>query len=204
MNTNIKYILTFAAGAIVGSVATYKLLKSKYEQIAQEEIEFQVERFTKSKNALEEELKDANDVISSYENVEKAQTEEYKKTVAERGYTDYTSYSNPKGLGEEVAVEEDPSESKPYVITPEEFGEKDGYECIGLSYYSDGVLADDADGLVEDVDNVVGADSLSHFGEYEDDAVHVRNDKFKCDYEILRDRRRYKDVIAAKPHEVED
>lgn len=34
-----------------------------------------------------------------------------------------------------------------------------------------------------------------HFGEYEEDAVFVRNDAKKCDYEILKDLRRFCDVL---------
>lgn len=201
MNTNVKYILTFVAGAITGSALTWKLLKSKYEQIAKDEIEFQVERFTRKNAKLNRELEDANDVISTYEKVEKAQVEEYKKTVSERGYTDYTSYSKPDTPEKE---EKESSENKPYVIRPEEFVEKDDYDLVNLTYYADEILADDCDGLVENVDQVIGVDSLSRFGDYEDDAVHVRNDRFKCDYEILRDKRMYRDVIGANPHLVED
>jgi hypothetical protein len=84
----------------------------------------------------------------------------------------------------------------PYVITPEEFGERDDYETASLTYFADGILADDTDQMVEDVDDTVGTDSLTHFGEYEDDSVFVRNDDLKCDYEILLDVRKYADVIS--------
>lgn len=203
MNTNIKYILTFAAGTIVGSAITWKMLKSKYEQIAQDEIDFQLERFSRKEAKLNQEIKDVNDVLDAYGKVEKAQVEEYKKTVAERGYTDYTKYST-QDTPENEAKEEDTNEVKPYVITPEEFAEKDDYQCINLTYYADGILADDDDYLVDDVDNVVGVDSLSRIGEYENDALHVRNDRLKIDYEILRDKRNYTDVVGINPHKAED
>jgi len=38
-NTNIRNLAIFAVGALLGSAVTYKLLKTKYEQIAQEEID---------------------------------------------------------------------------------------------------------------------------------------------------------------------
>ena len=82
----------------------------------------------------------------------------------------------------------------PYIITPDEFGEFDDYETISLTYYADGVLTDDMDEPIEDVDGLVGVDSLSHFGEYEDDSVFVRNDRMKADYEILSDLRNYSDI----------
>lgn len=93
--------------------------------------------------------------------------------------------------------------NKPYVISPEEFGEGEEYEKISLTYYADQVLADENDELVEDVEGAVGFESLTHFGEYEDDSVFVRNDRLKCDYEILLDQRTYSDVVKTRPHQME-
>lgn len=85
---------------------------------------------------------------------------------------------------------------KPYVISPDEFGEMEDedYDKVSVTYYADGVLADEYDEVVENVDEIVGEESLTHFGEYEDDSVFVRNDKLKCDYEILLDQRNYSDI----------
>lgn len=94
-------------------------------------------------------------------------------------------------------------EMKPYIISPEEFGEFEDYERISLSYYADQVLADEDDEKVEDVDNVIGLESLTHFGEFEDDSVFIRNDRLRCDYEILLDQRTYSDVIKQRPHQME-
>ena len=94
--------------------------------------------------------------------------------------------------------------SKPTVISPDEFGEIDEYEQISLTYYIDGSLADDNDELIEDVDGTIDFESLNHFGEYEDDSVFVRNDRLKCDYEILLDQRNYSDVVNIYPHQVEE
>ena len=88
---------------------------------------------------------------------------------------------------------------RPYVISPEEFGEGD-YETISLTFYADKVLTDETGDIVEDVDNLVGLDSLTHFGEYEDDSVFVRNDATNTDYEILLDTRNYMDVFDVPPH----
>ena len=74
-------------------------------------------------------------------------------------------------------------------------------EC-GLKYMLLDKWRED-DEKVEDVDNVVGLESLAHFGEYEDDSVFVRNDRLKCDYEILLDQRTYSDVIKQRPHQTE-
>ena len=79
--------------------------------------------------------------------------------------------------------------NRPYIITPDEFGDREdeGYDTVSLVYYSDGILTDDVDQLVEDVDDTVGLESLNHIGEYEDDSVFVRDERKKVDYEILKD-----------------
>lgn len=205
MNTSIKYILTFAAGAAAGAIVTRKLLVKKYEQIIQiiqEEVDSATRKFSDREAELTKNVEDLCKEISNEGKPDKKQFEDYKKLTSERAYVDYTAYSTPKAQEKEIV--EESADQKPYVISPEEFDENEGYSIVSLTYYADGILADDNDDLVDDVDNVVGIESLNHFGEFEDDAVHVRNDRLKCDYEILRDNRKYKDVIGAVPHTVED
>ena len=87
----------------------------------------------------------------------------------------------------------------PYVIFPEEFGLLPEYETIGLIYYEDGVLVDDDNHQIDDVENTVGRSSLNRFGEYEEDTVYVRNERRKVDYEICRDVRTYEEVLETLP-----
>lgn len=86
------------------------------------------------------------------------------------------------------------------VIPPEEFGREDDYETISLTYYADGILADDRGEPIEDVEVTVGNESLRHFGEYEEDSVFVRNSRMMCDYEILLDLRTYSEANKSTPH----
>ncbi len=91
---------------------------------------------------------------------------------------------------EEAGYSQDSYEEveRPYIISPDEYGELDDYNQISLTYYKrDGVLADENDYEIDDVEGTIGKDSLNHFGEYEEDSVFVRNDRRKTDYEILLD-----------------
>ena len=83
----------------------------------------------------------------------------------------------------------------PYLIKPEEFDIGD-YEVITLRDYDDDVVTVDNTGKVlteDEIEECVGFDSLTHFGEYEEDSVFVRNDDLRIDYEILRDEDDYYD-----------
>lgn len=192
--------LAFIVGAGMGSVCTWKLLKRKYELIAQEEIDSVKAAYATREigkgfvEGFRDGLKVAEDRTQKDE--DDVDFKKYASIIQKEGYTDYSrSVEEKKG---EAFVE------KPYVISPEEFGEFEEYEKISLTYYADEVLADENDEEVDDVDEIVGEESLNHFGEYEDDSVFVRNDRLKCDYEILLDQRNYSDVAKTMPHRVEE
>ena len=201
MNSTLKGVLIFVLGAAAGSLATWKLIEKKYKDIAQEEIDSVKDTFSKMKkneypDKLEdypdfEEFDDSDDVEEEPKPEQKIDRNnkpdivEYAKILSETGYTNYAERQDKKEKKGVEPVEDE----RPYVISPDEFGEKDGYENVTLTYYADGVLTDYFDNVISNVDEVVGFDSLDHFGEYEDDAVFVRNEKMETDYEILRDLR---------------
>ncbi len=190
----------FIFGAAIGSVATWYLVKTKYEQIAQEEIDSVKEVFSKKKSENISDEEDEEGSSDIHEKVDFAKDKpniiEYTKHLEDQGYVDYSKIDSAEE--EEKPVDE----KKPYVIPPEEFGEAE-YDTISLTYYSDHILADDLDEMVEDVENTVTFDALNHFGEYEDDSVYVRNDRLQADFEILLDNRKFSDVIKLKPHQRE-
>jgi lipopolysaccharide export system protein LptC len=197
MNKTINFMM-FVLGVAVGSVVTWRYVEKKYEQIAQEEIDSVKEVFSRRETEFTENTEAR---IKADNAKEKPSVIEYAARLREQGYTNYSDMADEKP---EEVKEESMSIDKPYVIAPEEFGDLDDYETISLTYYADQILADDNDEIVDDVEDVVGFDSLNSFGEYEDDSVFVRNDRLKCDYEILLDQRKYSSVIRRKPHEVDD
>jgi hypothetical protein len=199
MNKTINFMM-FVLGVAVGSVVTWRYVEKKYEQIAQEEIDSVKEVFSKRETDVTEDDEVIREKASNAK--EKPNIVEYAAKLREQGYTNYSDVE-PETKKEEVN-EESMDIDTPYVIQPEEVGEFDDYEIIGLTYYADQVLTDEDDKLVEDIEDTIGFDSLSRFGEYEDDSVFVRNDRLKCDYEILLDQRKYSDVIKRRPHEVDD
>ena len=181
----------FVVGAAAGSAATWLYAKKYYERIAQEEIDSVKAVFSERKpdtvvknNNVQEENQHKADIAKL-----KPDLVNYAAKLQEEGYTNYTKHSEK--IIEEKEV---PMPNKPYIISPEEFGESGNYTQISLTYYSDGVLADDEDEIIEDIDDTVGEDFADHFGDYEDDSVFVRNDRLRCDYEILKDNRSYHDV----------
>lgn len=194
MNKTTIGILSFAAGAAIGSVATLIFTKKKYEKIAQEEIDSVKETYAKRNE--EKPVEEQTETVT-----------EETPVFDEEDYNEYQTFVNLYS-GEPAtnakAVQAGEIDGKPYVIPPEEFGELDDYDQVSLTWYADKFLTDENDCLIEDVEGIIGFESLTHFGEYEDDSVFVRNERLKCDYEILLDTRNYEDVLKKKPYLLED
>jgi hypothetical protein len=183
------------AGAAVGIAGTWKYFRYKYERIAQEEIDSVKKVFSSRENDSIKSVS-ANIEESKPSGNEKPSITEYVAKLQKNGYVNYSDMKSE--VKEEVLTDGS------YIIAPETFMEYDEYDHVSLTYYADGVLTDENDEIIEDVEELIGADSLDHFGEFEDDSVYVRNDGRKIDYEILKDRRLYSDVIKKMPHRMEE
>ena len=110
---------------------------------------------------------------------------EYAEEIAKQ------RYANQKEFAEAL---EDERITFPRVISPDEFTEYDDYYVASLTYFqADNILCDD-EGHILEIDETIGVESLDHFGEYEDDCVHVRNNELRTDYEVLLDYRKYSEV----------
>lgn len=202
-------VFIFILGAAIGSLATWKFVEKKYRQIADEEIESVKETFKNRESKIIEDEKQAEELgVKSpskdfysqlKENTDKLTEDmhkKYKEIITTSGYSSTNIQPNTtiEDDNQTNIYEEDeiiPSDyPEPYVIAPEEFGEMDDYNTESLIYYEDKVVANNEDIVVDDVENLLG-DGLEHFGEYEDDAVHVRNERTRTDYEILKSEKYY-------------
>lgn len=197
MNRTLSNLLLFTAGAALGSLVTWRIFKSRYEIVDEdydEEPDDPVEGDDRNKSESTETKIDYN---------KKPPLKDYVKMVENYGYKPKTHMEE---VEEELANGEHGDEDvyEPFIIRPEEYGELHAYETLSLNYYADGVLTDDLDNPIEDVESLVPADFADHFGEYDDNAVFVRNDNLECDYEILRDLRKFTDVVGEDPYPTED
>lgn len=189
-NTMIN-VLVFAAGAAIGSLVTWKFVKTRYERIAQEEIDSVKETWAR----LSQEESNDSACQESKETDSNIVTDEARQyeNIARR-YAPSSDNDGEGGGDDEVAYI-----NGPYVITPDDFGDGNfDHDLYCLTYYSDGVLADDWY-IKHDIDESIGEDALKHFGDYTEDVVHVRNERLRRDYEVVKDCRTYKEVVAANP-----
>ena len=209
MMSTLNKVIIFAAGAVIGSLVAWKLTKTKYEKIMIEEEQSLREYYNKKVKIIEDTATDLHDSYQhredelrknleekNYKEQETAQdTNEVDNKVFFDRYTEilkgYTSSQEEQRLNDNA---NENTNDKPYVVSPDEFGDADDYDIITLNYYADGVVADDWNDPIEDIGATIGEDFASHYGEYEEDVVYVRNDRLKVEYEILRSNQRYEDM----------
>lgn len=196
MNRVLSNVLLFTAGVVVGSAVTWKIFKSKYEIVNEAFDDDGVEEAEDEPDDSSEEEEQSPIETSSNLN-KKPPLKEYVDMVNRFGYS----------AAEAPDDEEEPDVYEPYIIRPEEYGEIHAYDTQTLYYYEvDGVLTDELDNRIEDVESMVVADFADHFGDNlgDEDSVFVRNDNRQCDYEILRDTRAFADVVGDDPYPTED
>lgn len=204
----LETVIAFLAGTAIGGMVAWRIVNERYAKISEEDILSVKEAFRnreqklkdeieelKSKlevtECLEEEEKVPSTILSTNEHQDKGDINEYVRMVNRTKYA-HTS----------VPQKEDHSIEAPYVISPEEFGEMDGYTQISLTYFEDDDILSDENGvIIDDPEEIVG-DALNHFGDYEEDSVFVRSDPKRCDYEILKDLRSYAEFRSTLPPKI--
>lgn len=176
--------LLFTVGAAIGSLVTWKLVKTKYEQITNEEIDSMKEYYEEKYSTKEDDKE------------EKLSVEEIRDKIQELRENNERVIAECESDEENKEEEDEEEVEKPYVIEPEEIWEQE-YPTITLTYFeADDILADESNKIIKNIDELVGEDFADHFGEYEDDSVYVKNDRLQVYYEILRDTGSYSEYMG--------
>ena len=211
MNNKVFGTILFTAGAVIGSLVTWKVIKTKYEDIAQEEIDSVKEEYTRLMVSMKKKLndsvtyKDDNNEDDRSEkdtdNIDDSIMANYNEIVKSYRSSDDEENTQNEKEGEEKEEDNDGVSymEAPYVISPDDFGSVPGYNAEPLDYFADGILADGW-GVELDIAETIGEDAINHFGDYDDDVVYVRNEQTKLEYEVTRDPRTYAEAVRTNPN----
>ena len=191
MNRSISNILIFTLGAAAGAGVMWKLLKTKYENIAKEEID-EIREYYSKKNTVAENVEDAGETVESPK-TENREIRDYSDIIKKEGYVDYSEVKKE----EKGEVEE--SFEGPVLIEEDEFADNPEYNTETFIYYADDVLADQRNNVVNTADEIVGTEYV--FAIEDEDVVYVRNDELEMYYEIIKDPGEFKDLFPEVPHE---
>lgn len=179
MNNYILAGASFLVGAAIGSVIAWFAAKKRYEKMHQEQMNA-VWADVQGKKKTEKEL--ASDEIITPTAAEKPDIFEYVAKIQQEGY------EHPNDLPK--------TNDNIYEITPMDLDEE-LYKRIDLTYYADGILADDLDYPVRDLADTVGENFAALFKGR--DEIFVRNEKHNIDYDIVISELTYGKMLDRQP-----
>ena len=163
MNKPLRDVLIFTAGFGCGAYFMHTLFRDKYQEYADKQIEDVREHYHQKEADMDKTIE------------EKATARSFEQLAGK-----YRTESDPEDIAEHEAIE---------IIQPDNFGENDDYETSFLTYYADGKLVFDTEDQPvdeDDIPKIIGTEALNHIGEFMPSAIHVRNNNYHKDYEILQ------------------
>lgn len=213
MNNTIKYILIFAAGAGCGFLVAKKVLVKGYAELEEELVSGQElieKRYAEMEDLADSVQKDIYNAKSSLE--EGLYTREQNK--AKREKIDYSKISRLRvedpipiyadGLTPIGAIDITPETSEdPYIITDQEFTDEfPHFDKTTLYYYAyDDVLTDEDESLIDDIDAIIGDETLNIFADMSpaQNSIWVRNECLGSDFEVIRLNSSYEQHVMGTP-----
>ena len=198
-------------GLIGGYFAAKKLLSTKYQEVAEQEIAEMREHYQEERariaaskvaqdpkpelDSLVEDLGYISDAIEQgwtpeeEAALEEAESEEEAEEVVSNVFE---THKNEWDYSIETRLR---SKDAPYILHADEFRENENdWDQTTFTYFvGDEVLCDIRDAEVDDVDGFVGSENLTKFGHgsNDDDVLYIRNEELQLEMEILRSNGKY-------------
>lgn len=204
MNNTFKNIIIFMSGAAAGAGIMYLSIKKKFDNDL-------IELDTTIRNEMQHEIDILRDSIGANET--ETEDDEKEKVVKTKGKINYNEIIRKLDYGElegaknslydevENSIENEPvdpdTSDEPYVISTDEFidGRRE-YDKITLRYFEeDGTVMDEEEDIMPEGLALIGENNLPFAGQYEEDVLYVRNDKFGADYEVLIEHGSFSDYV---------
>lgn len=188
---NVLYLVTFIAGAAVGAIAGITYVKKNYDISEKKE---EAEKTSNSddkepvaENEQEELIRRTNaDILKSVDDPD-------QKKHMENILNQYTAMTSMYG-SDTISTK-----SEPYKILPDQFSEFEDYSAIELTLYSDGIITDDRDDIIDNPEELLGKSFRQLFDEGSDE-LFIRNDDRCTDYAIYKDVQTFEAYDETRPH----
>ncbi len=189
----IKYILTFGAGAALGSGITYYIVSKKKDKECQEDIDSVKAEYNKRIEAAEKkteeipsedemaemEAPDDSDIPTFHPDVEIDDSE-----IPESAIRTGVNYAS-KYMTASKDVPENVVRRNIVPISIDEYDEDDAFTKQELIFYDeDSILADSSSDEVRSLDDIGGVPMLDHIGDDAQDMLFVRDLDTAVDYSI--------------------
>ncbi len=198
--------VSFAAGSTAGYLFAKHRLEKKFQEQLKEEIAYTKEFYARMNKAdqyetpqkaaqalIPVEVEEAAEAIQRYQ----GQTTNYHAiSKGEEVVRNIFAETSSTDIEREIANR---TEEAPYIISVKEYSEGElDYDQATLTYYEgDGVLADEKEEHIPNIDEAVGDNNIPRFGHRSGDpnTLYVRNDALQMDFEIVRKEGKYKELV---------
>ena len=194
-----KSIILFLSGVAVGGLSAYFITKKKYEAIVEKELADLRETYQRKKDELASNAVDSEPISEDAPEVKNQPFQERSSLDAQREMSrlninkpplhDYTQYYHSDDPDAEVKepVKYAPSTKEPYVISPDEFAHEPGISEAHYVLHPNGSITDEEDGEeIDDPIGMLGVEWEKRIGEYEQNTVYIRNEKYSMDIEVVQ------------------
>jgi hypothetical protein len=226
MKTGIIVVVSFLVGAGTGYLIADRVLKQKYADIAQEEIDSVRAVLGYREVAKEYVPKEEEETVESFRTVPstmvRSSLDRNKSELMKKDYQLFKPGGPVKVI--EGSTETEPQDQEqeemvavpevPYIIDDVQYSEEcDHFAKIDLVYYQDGVLMlADSEEMVDDVAHTIGNEAFSQLTTGMRGPLWVRNEQISADYEIMVMAAHYGEMMDTPdgsmrrrtPHESED
>lgn len=182
MKNSIVALISGALGLAIGIVADHIYMTKQCNQAIREVKEAYSSRYDKPEKTSEQPKEQPTVTVKTA-----TPTEFVKNIIASNSYT-----ISPEDLEDNGVIR---------VIAPVEVGLEPEYDMETLHYYTDGIVTDDDDRVLESPEDAIGDKALKSFGEYEPNFVYVVNEDSNIYYEIEKEDIPYSD--REKKHDTE-
>lgn len=189
MNNEVKAIVIFAGGAVLGALAAgfalKKRIEKKYDDISKKEIDSMRRMYERKEEKLKSDTHESlkNDIYYTLSGAK-----EFAKDDLQVAEPMKTEEKTSQQYGKLVREYQKPDRNSIDILdSNEDFVEDKRYDKISLQYFAgDEVLIED--GEICDIGSTIGFECLDHFGECgEEDVVYVRNEKLNTIFEVVQE-----------------
>lgn len=195
----LKAALMFTIGAGMGTFFTNKVLKDYYKDESDKKMiayrDYILDQAEEGKIMHTEDLPE--DVVYYGEPDEKLAVTKEMEDQARRDEVEHKIIASKYSQEVNKAKEQFKPDfgALPYIITEEKYDGIDGdFEKESVYFYQDdNIFADDEEEVIVNSENVVGIITEEIFGDC--DVIHVRNEGTETDYEVIRVKGSYSEMV---------
>lgn len=213
MNSNLKLVLTFTSGILIGGLSVK--LYIDYKQDKEYECDYDIEDDSYEERKKKREARIYHGVEEHKTEKEKEEFEEYERLLSTLDYMDDEEVIDSVDKQTQDAIKEEMEEmldgitdiesvdvehKPPYNISQDLYEDIDAFDSDEYIVYADGYVVDSY-GLPVDNDDVLktlGPNFERFFGTYAEDQIWIRNPELQMDFSVIKDLDKFIDVASPR------